>query len=262
MAFRATLTSDARPVGFDLDRAASALLAARRTRRWLEALPEGARPITAAQAYAIQDRVAARLGPVGGWKVGAATPTSEPFRAPIPAGAVFNGTAMPAAALHVIGVEAELAYRIDRDLPRRARPYGQEEGADAVGAIHPAIEIVDTRYAAFGALDRLSHLADHQNGGALALGPALEGWRGVVPIEQPVSLWIDGALRHEGRGGNSAGDPLRLLVWLANGGAGAAGLRAGQVVTSGSVSGTVLVDPGVKVQAAFDGVGAVEIDIA
>src|SRR3954471_1884194 len=59
------------------------LLQARATRRWLDALPDGAQPASETEAYAIQDMVARRLGPIVGWKVGSATLYSEPFRAPI-----------------------------------------------------------------------------------------------------------------------------------------------------------------------------------
>src|SRR5690349_9823315 len=54
----------------DCVRAAELLLQARATRQWLEALPNGTRPVTEAEAYAIQDTVARHLGPVVGWKVG------------------------------------------------------------------------------------------------------------------------------------------------------------------------------------------------
>ena len=126
----------------DIAAAAEALLEARRTRRWLAALPEGARPGTDAEAYAIQDRVVQALGEVGGWKVGAATPDSEPFRGPIQATTIFADTErVPANLLHVIGVEAELAYRFNRDLPPRDTPYTRDEVLDAIGTLHPVIEI-------------------------------------------------------------------------------------------------------------------------
>jgi 2-keto-4-pentenoate hydratase len=248
----------------DIAAAAEALLDARRTRRWLTQLPEHGRPATSADAYAIQDLVARRLGEVGGWKVGAATPDAEPFRGPVQANTIFVATPrVPAEMLHLIGVEAEIAYRLVRDLPARDAPYTRAEVMDAIGTMHPVIEILDTRFIALGATDPLSHRADHQNSGALAVGPGLESWRGIDPLKQPVRVTLDGALRHEGVGGNSAGDNARLLVWMANHGARShGGLRAGQFVTTGSCSGTDFVAPGTRVRAAFPGIGVVEIDIA
>ena len=246
-----------------IEAATDALLDARRTRRWLTALPEHARPATDADAYAIQDLVASRLGEVSAWKVGAATPDAEPFRGPIQASTVFEATdRVPADFLHLIGVEAEIAYRFARDLPPREAPYSREDVLAAIGAIHPVIEILDTRFVALGAADPLSHRADHQNSGALAVGPAVSEWRGIDPMRQPVRLLLDGTLRHEGVGGNSAGDNIRLLVWMANHGARSlGGLKAGQIVTTGSCSGTDFVERGTRVRAEFPGLGSIEIHI-
>jgi len=248
----------------DIDAAAEAFLEARRSRRWLTALPEGARLSTDGEAYEIQDRVARDLGAVGGWKVGAATPESEPFRGPIQANTIFQGTSrVPADPLHIIGVEAEIAYCFSRDLPPRETPYTREEVLAAVGTMHPVIEILDTRFVALGTSDALSHRADHQNSGALAVGPGAEDWRRVDTLRQQVRLTLNGALRHEGVGGNSAGDNVRLLVWMANHGARSlGGLSAGQFVTTGSCSGTDFVEPGTHVRAEFPGIGSIDIDIA
>ena len=57
-------------MGANVEAAAEALVHARRTRKWLTALPGGS-PGDSAEVYAIQDRVALVLGAVGGWKVGA-----------------------------------------------------------------------------------------------------------------------------------------------------------------------------------------------
>src|SRR5215211_5076304 len=172
---------------------------------------------TEAEAYAIQDMVAHRLGPVVGWKVGSATLHSEPFRAPIHSATLrIENPRLPAEMFHVIGVEAEIVYCFARDLPPRMTPYTQDEVLAAVDSIHPAVEIVDTRFAAFGSVDPLSQRADQQNHGALSVGPALENWPAIDPVTQPVQLTIDGTVRFDGIGENSAVDPVRLLVWMAN----------------------------------------------
>ena len=248
--------------GFDPARAVDALLEARRTRRWLKVLPEGARPASEAEAYAIQDLAARELGAIAGWKVGSATADSEPFRAPIHAGTLFEGGHVPARILHLIGIEAELVYRFGHDLPPRAAPYTRDEVLAAVATMHPAIEIVDTRFVSLAAADALSQRADQQNHGALALGPPRAAWSRIDPPTQPVRLSIDGHVVHEGIGGNSAVDPVRLLVWMADHGARSlGGLRAGQAVTTGSCSGTIFVVAGVPVRAEFPELGTIDITI-
>ncbi len=241
--------------------AAELLLTARRTRSRLEALPEHARPRSEAEAYAVQDAVARQCGPLLAWKVGARTPEAEPFRGPIHAGTVWPGPAvLPADALNIVGLEAEVAYRFDRSLPPRDTPYGEEEVYAAIGSIHPVIEIVDTRFTAFGGTDPLSHSADHMNHGALIVGGGRRDWRAFTPVTQPVRLEIDGAVAHEGIGGNTAGDPLRMLVWLANIGARTlGGIAVGQIVTTGSTCGTIFAKHGVSATATFPGLGSVSV---
>jgi 2-keto-4-pentenoate hydratase len=64
-------------------------------------------------------------------------------------------------------------------------------------------------------------------------------------------------------GGNSAGDPLRMLVWLANTGAcSLGGIKAGDRITTGSCTGTIFVDEPCRITADFPGVGQAVLDIA
>jgi 2-keto-4-pentenoate hydratase len=82
-------------------------------------------------------------------------------------------------------------------------------------------------------------------------------------LSQAVSLSVNGsvAVQHP-RWSNPAGDPVRLLDWLANEGARSlGGLRAGQWVTTGSCTGTVMVAPGTVVVAEFSGLGRAEVQL-
>jgi 2-keto-4-pentenoate hydratase len=215
-------------------------------------------------AYSIQDSVAWNLGPVAGWKVGSETLDSEPFRAPIHESTLFVEQGRIAAAMfHIIGIEAEIAYSFARDLPPEDAPQTREAVLDAIASMHPAIEVVDTRFQNFGKVNPLVQRADQGNHGALVVGPGLQNWRALNPEVQPVHLEIDGACVCDTIGGNSAVDPVRLLVWLANGGAHSlGGLRAGQIVTTGSCSGTIFVKPGAHIHASFPGLGSINLTIA
>ena len=244
--------------------AAAALVAARQSRRPLDALPAAARPADTAEAYAIQTEVARRLGPVTAWKVGAAGPDAEPSCAPINAATLFfDVQRLPADLFHVIGIEAEIVYRLGRDLPARERPWTRGEVLEAVASVHPAFEICDTRFVAYGSLDPLSHLADQANHGALVVGPAAADWRAIDPVRQPLTLDIDGTRVIDVVGGNAAGDPVRLLAWLANVGARPfGGLHAGDTVTTGSCTGTIFISRGSRAVAGFPGLGGIELAIA
>jgi 2-keto-4-pentenoate hydratase len=222
-----------------LDEAASVLLEARRTRGWLATIPEACRPHNLVESYEIQRRVLAGLGPIGAWKVGASRPDAEPACAAIAAKTLFeSGVQLPVTMFNVIGIEAEVAYRFTRDLPPRDEEYSVADVAAAIGSAHAAIEVADTRFAVWASQDRFSHVADQLNHGALVVGPGRTDWQSISPETQTTTLSIGDQVARNVTGGNPGGDPLRLLVWLANTGARAfGGLRAGHIVTTGSITG-------------------------
>jgi 2-keto-4-pentenoate hydratase len=227
--------------------------------------PEPADALTSvADAYAVQEQVVRELGPVGAWKVGAPSPSAEPVRAPILAATIHaSPVTLPASSFHVIGIEAEIAYRLGADLPPRDRSYGSEEVGAAIAGMLPAIELVDTRLQDQAAAPALWKLADSQINWGLVTGPLTADWQHFDPSTQPVRLEVDGSLVAQGRGGNTAGDPFRLLVWLANHcGAHCGGLRRGQIVTTGSLTGLRFVAAGTRVRATLEGLGEVTVTIA
>ena len=247
----------------DLDHAAAILLAAHHGGDRPAALPAEVRPSSWDEAYAIQDELVRRLGPVVGWKVGATTPDAEPFRGALVAANVTQSPSrLPGAAFNVIGVEAELCYRFARDLPPRSAPYTDEEVAAAIDSVYAAIEIVDTRFQRWDSVERLSQVADQMNHGALIVGTGRSDWAAIDPLALPVTLRIDGVSAAEGIGGNSAGHPFRMLVWMANVGARSlGGLKAGTLVITGSCTGTIFVEPGCRVEAEFPGVGTAVVEL-
>jgi 2-keto-4-pentenoate hydratase len=63
----------------------------------------------------------------------------------------------------------------------------------------------------------------------------------------------------EGKGANVLGHPLNSLAWLANETAAAGGLRAGEIVTTGSAIPPQPVGPSASATATFAGLGAVTV---
>lgn len=253
---------------FDAFAAAAVLTMARqgRTPRPLD-LPATLRPRDAAQAYAVQDAVVRERGEVVGWKVGAASPSARPTRAALTRDSVWVAPAesprvrLSADGFAVVGVEAELVYELGADLLPRPAPYSPAEVLAAVVSVRAALEVCDTRFAAWAQQDQWSRLADQACHGALVVGAGSADVAAVRPLAQPVCLQVNGgvAVQHT-TGSNPAGDPLPLLVWLANEGAASlGGLRAGHWVTTGSCTGTVLVARGTQVVAEFPGLGRAEL---
>jgi 2-keto-4-pentenoate hydratase len=243
----------------DIDRIAAALLDARR--RFVQITPPGPTPVSEAEVYVIQDKVAAALGPVEGWKVGARTPTATPTCAPLLAGHVVPGPASFAAkSMHMLGVEAEVAFRFGRDLPAARTAPSDAAILDAISSAHVVMEVVDTRLAERTSLDPLWPLADNGMNKALVVGPDFAGWRDLDYDRQPVKLVVNGEALVDRAGGNTGGSPLRLLCWLAGHVVtGRGGLRAGQIVTTGSWVGLHFVDPGAEVVARFPGLGETSV---
>ena len=222
-------------------------------------LPPSCRPQSDADAYQIQDAVARRLGEtIGGWKVGAATAASAAFCAPIwmkmtrPSPASFD-----ARELRLIGIEAEIAFRLGRDLPARAAAYDRAE-ATAGATLHPAIEVVDSRYGDFRALDRLSILADNFSNGGLAYGASVPGWDKLDLGDTRITVTEDGEPFTDSAAG-AARDPVAALVDFANLMNGRGGAKAGTFVTTGSWTGMVFTKRGTRIVADFGPLGRVEV---
>src|SRR5437762_14282988 len=110
-----------------IDEAARALVTARKGQP-IGALPEGVRPQSEADSYAIQEAVLRRLGErIGGYKVGF-SPEGGIFCAPIYASRVHASPAsLPAKGFHLIGIECEIWFHLDQAFGERVRPCSREE---------------------------------------------------------------------------------------------------------------------------------------
>jgi 2-keto-4-pentenoate hydratase len=237
------------------------LLDARATGTRLAALPPASRPLTAAEAYRIQDAVVRGLGPIVGWKVGAKAPDAEPTCAPISTASLYASPASFAPGTFALnGIEAELAFTFARDLPPRSRPYDARDIVYAVASVHPVIEVVESRFVDPQRVDALSALADFVSHGALVVGPGIALPAGFDVREQRVELDIAGERAVTDRDSNAAGEPFRLLAWLANHTAArCGGLKHGDVVTTGSWTGLTIAPQGATVVARFPGIGEARI---
>jgi 2-keto-4-pentenoate hydratase len=234
--------------------AAQLLVAARRTGRRLERLPTSCSPVTLDDAFAIQDATVAALGEnVAGWKVSIVD--GRAVRGAILGSRVFDsGAQIESATVPLLGVEAEIAFRFERDLT--AGRYSHADVADAVTAFG-AIEIVDSRFSTYPDLPIMDRNADCVSNGGFVRGPAAAAWRKLDLKEIAVTLTIGGQEIVRRNGGHAAGDPLLPAVALVNELPG--GVKAGQIVTTGTYTGLNFAKPGQKVVATFAGFGAVEV---
>lgn len=245
------------------------LIAARGDHRRLEAFPPACRPASFEDGYAIQEAFAAAWGaPVAGYKIGCTSAEAQKLLGspgPFP-GRVFGPVLLmsparvSAKAFHRLGVETEFAFTLARDLPSRAAPYGREEVADAVAALHPAIEIVDSRWIDWLKAGARSIVADNGANGALILGPGVANWRGIDLPKAKASLRFDDKPIAEGAGAAVLGNPLDALVWLADDlSRRGFGLKNGDAVTTGTVTGVHFAEIGMRAVVDFGAIGKAEV---
>lgn len=253
-----------------VEEAVEILWQARRGRRVIDGLPERVRPRTLADAYRIQDALAARLGPTAGWFVGCSNPLIQrqlgldgPYYAPLIASTVHASPArLPASDYPSITYEVEFAFRIGRDLPSRPEPYSRAEVAEAVAAVHPSIELVTSCLADWTKQPILDLIADNGTDGALIHGTAVTDWRGIDLSKVATELEVDGVRVRRGSGADVLGDPLVTLTWLANAlRERGRGLRADDICNTGSSTPMYVGKAGDRVVARFHGLGEVELQI-
>jgi len=240
--------------------AANLLVQARHTMQPFADLPDELKPADDSETAFIQDRIIETLGPIGGWKVGAASLEATPGCAPMPlVWMAPSGACIRTGTHRFRGLEAEVAFQLGTDLPPRATPYSDEEVYAAVAGCHPAIEVLES--ALINPVDpavRVTKDADLQMHGGFICGPAYPDWKSIDFSKEHVVLAVDGVVRVEATGSNTSGNLLRLLPWLANQGAArTGGLRAGQWVTTGSWTGYTLAMAGSAADAHFSTLGKV-----
>lgn len=237
-------------------RAARMLVAARHERRLIERLPLDCRPGDLAAGYAVQAQVAGMLGAIGGWKIGAADPGNTPLHAPIFSQEIHpSGVTLAAKEFTGAIIEAEIAFRLRQDLPVGDVAHDPASVARAVERV-PALEIYRSRYREPDAAEEAEQLADCLANGGLIVGVGVESVMsgGAMPTWD-IDLAVDDTLKQVRAARHPAGDPLQLVVWLANhlnrcGGL----LSAGQVVTTGAL---LLAPIGRSVRGECQGLGSV-----
>jgi 2-keto-4-pentenoate hydratase len=246
--------------------AARALAAARRGGQRLQALPEGTVPADEAEGYQIQDLGVTCYGErVGAWKVGATHPNSQAglgVAGPVAARLfqpfiLYGDQELPDTYL-VRGLEAEYAFLMGADLAPEGAPYSREAILAAVASVHPAIEVVDTRFTA--PQPGPIAIADNVNDAAWLYGDGVSDWRSLDMVDATVIMEVNGEVVVRGSGAEVLGDPTVSLEWLVNEHAARReGVRNGQFITTGSCTGLYKAPPGCHARAVFDGLGELQV---
>jgi 2-keto-4-pentenoate hydratase len=253
--------------------AARLFLEARRTGKPLRELPPHCRPASTADVNAIIDAVSAELAePVGGWKIGFIySPRQKPFICPMFESRLFASPArVPLSLTPSLRIEPEISFRLTSDLPPRRTPYQPQEVADALVAC-ASLEIVDTRFdtrhrSIRQMLDdraaRFEAFADHNTCGAYITAEGRRDWQRFDFAAMRMVMRAGSRTVVETVGGHAFVDPFLPCVVLANEMRHRQGLKAGELLVTGSFSGFFEVQPDEPVSAEFEGFGRAEATFA
>lgn len=223
----------------EIEAAATALSHAIAGGRRLSGLP-GPGPATVAEAYAIQGALIRAIGARGGWKV---SPLREGTArcSPIPARFFADAPAQfEAGVLSGCLAEVEIAVRFGADPLARGRALNLADLADCIASVHPAVELLSSRFAAPDGAPDLHRLADLQGCAAVVLGAPTTDWSRLEFAELPFALSLAGQDVSLKPNSPSTGQTLEALCWLADHAASrGTPLKAGDVVITGARLGPV-----------------------
>ncbi|MGY4475179.1 2-keto-4-pentenoate hydratase [Bradyrhizobium sp. USDA 3364] len=238
----------------------------------LGTLDSSMRPRNRAEGYAVQAALEkTSREQLFGWKIAATSEAGQkhinvagPLAGRILAETLIpdGGTASMKGNEMRVG-EPEYAFRMARDLAPRTTPYSVQEVLEAVGTLHPAIEIPDSRFADFVAAGEAQLIADNACAHLFVLGDATTAdWRAIDLVEERPTITLRGE-RYTGHGKNVLGDPRIALAWCANElRALGVTLRAGEVVTTGTCHPPLPIAAGDVFAADFGAIGKVSVKFA
>jgi len=181
---------------------------------------------------------------MAGWKVAAAVPAQyQPMGLSGPAlgGLLKSGLIKTPASFAKgyplkAGVECEMAVRMAIDAPQSAGPYTAASILPLIGAVMPAMEVVDNRYSNLPEMKGAARIADDFLQAACVLGREITDFRSIDFMMMQGRSVFEGKELGAGPGSNVMGSPIASLAWLANklislG----TNLKAGDIVMTGSV---------------------------
>ena len=257
-----------------LSRTAALIGAARLAALPVPGIGEADRPSSIEGGYAVQaalhDYFRSKTGSsLAGWKIGATTTSMQKYLGVdgpaygrvITANVYDNGASLPASGFCNPGIECEIGMRIGADATGGG--YTRDTVGAIVGAVFPAIEIVENRYGDFLARGTPTLIADDFFHKACVLGDEISDWQSIDLAATAGSTLIDGTEKGTGTGAEVMGHPFEALAWLANTlGAHGERLTAGQIVLTGSVAPVIWVDgSNAHAEISLDNLGTVGVNL-
>jgi 2-keto-4-pentenoate hydratase len=229
-------------------------------------------PAAICDAYDIQDKFVVLLqsqhGRAVGYKVGLTSATMQAFCGidhPI-AGVVLasrvhrSGAMVRRSDFGRLGLEFEIAVRIKSDVPVTRVPFSAEAIRPHIDGVCAAIELVDDRSADYATLNVHSLVADNSWNAGIVLSEFATVWPDLESVLGRATKDRDAI--GEGHGRDILGHPFNSVAWLATQLASrGAGLKAGQIVMTGSVMKTVFPVEDATYRFDLAPIGSVEVQV-
>lgn len=222
---------------------------ARRNGVALPAFP-GVMPATLAHAYRIQDAAIAQWpDTIVGWKVGFIAPEQreadgdERLVGPIFSRnlQVVDGSRMadfPVFAGGFAAVEAELVFRLHADAPEGKVQWTAAEAAALAGDLHIGIETAGSPLKTINDLGPRVVVSDFGNNAGMLLGPTIDDWRACGAPILVCTSYVEDHKVGDGAIETLEAGPLPALAFaLSRCARNGRRLRAGDLVTTGAITG-------------------------
>lgn len=227
-----------------------ALLAARSTGAALSVADYEELMPSRADAFKVQEELAETQGPIGGWKV-AVDPQGHALYAPMYAADIReNGARFFEKDGKPLGVECELAFRLAKDLPEV--PATEAELMDAIEGLYAVIEFIGGRIEDLDKAPVDLKLADNLANAGFVVGQKIAEWDLNNLTDVDLKLIINEGTVIDTRVTNVLGAPVDLLKEAVRAaGNHCGGFKAGQYVTTGSLSGCTFYPAGTSIRVEY-----------
>lgn len=223
-----------------------------------------------AEAYDVQAELTELSGKSQvGWKVAATSVFAQkllsvpgPSLGPICIEDVFDsGVSLPATPEHATAVECEFAFVMGTN-PVSGGEVSRDDIIAATEQALIAIEVVGSRYeGGFKGIGELRCITDCSMNSAFVRGAPIANWYDLDLSAAEAAMKVNGNTVNQGKGADVLGDPIEALRWAAREAATLGQpLRAGDIVSTGTMTGATVVHPGDKVVGDFGPFGTVEIN--
>ena len=227
--------------------------------------------ISMEDAYDVQDmQIRRRLENderIIGWKVGATSRAvmdqleiKEPFLGCMTTKSEFSALEkVKVSHFCKLAVEGEIAFVMGKTL--KGPEVTKSDVIQATAGIMGAVELVDCRLTDWQ-VTTAEAIADNALHAGIILGPFMKPLSGFDLIHEGVVMYRNGHLQASACGVEALGDPLNVMVWLANK-LGTLGkeLSAGAIVSTGSLTRFFFAEPGDVFDVSFSNLGRIHFSI-